>query len=66
MAKRKGKAAPKARKCTGATATANDGRARARQVAAFGNTARNGGGRVWTGGDGRAEASKRACRKGAW
>lgn len=61
----KGRKAPAARK--GQIDKVNDGAARARQVATFGNTARNGGGRVWTATNGRAAASKGACRgRVAW
>lgn len=36
-------------------------------IATFGgNLNRSGGARVWTAKNGRAVASRRACRKGAW
>lgn len=42
--------------------TVVNGATRNEAVATYGNTARNGGGRVWTQKDGRKVASKKACR----
>jgi hypothetical protein len=39
---------------------------RQRDLDAYGNLYRSGGRRVWTARNGRADASRKACRGGAW